>query len=112
MRRIFRWSPERRAALAIAEVAKERYRCAGCSAIVDRKSAAADHIDPVVDISRGFEGWDSYAARLFCQRSGLQVLCKACHSAKTKAENVERKKWKKIRESRTAADVEKTPPLE
>lgn len=92
-RRVFRWSPERRACLKVAE-RNDGYECASCALIVDKKQTAVDHISAVVDPERGFSGWDDYAKRLFCGRSNLQVLCKVCHSAKSKAENAIRREVK------------------
>lgn len=92
-RRIFRWSPERKACLKAAETI-EGYKCASCSLIVAKTGCAVDHISAVVDPQRGFSGWCSYYDRLFCGRSNLQVLCKGCHSAKSKAENAIRREVK------------------
>jgi hypothetical protein len=39
-----------------------------------------DHIEAVGDVDGGF------IARLFCPSSGLQGLCRACHTEKTKQE--------------------------
>ena len=45
-----------------------------------------DHIIPVVDPIEGFVSWDEYIKRMFCEEDGLQVLCHACHTRKTKDE--------------------------
>lgn len=95
LRRIFRWSPERKKALKGAGDDKQGYTCASCSKRCDRKGVAIDHVAPVVETSKGFQGWDIYVHRLFCSARNLQVLCKVCHSAKSKAENAERRKAKK-----------------
>lgn len=77
------------------------FKCATCKKYKDRKSVAVDHIDPVVDPKTGVFGADGqvdynkYIARLFCDQSGLQVLCNECHKVKTKEENSIRRKTKK-----------------
>lgn len=60
--------------------------------IMDR--VQLDHTVPVVPIT-GWEGWDSYFERMFCQRENYKVLCPICHSAKTKEESVARTKLRK-----------------
>lgn len=57
----------------------------------------ADHIDPVGT----FTPEDNpYIMRMFCQRSNLQALCKACHDPKSAKERTERaaiRKAKKLK---------------
>ena len=82
------------------------YMCAGCkeevpASIVDEKGSRVknnfvDHIEPVIDPHEGFVSWDSVIHRMFnlgyedpCD--GYQVLCRECHTEKTKKENEERK---------------------
>lgn len=50
-----------------------------------------DHIIPVVGAD-GFTTWDDYIERMFVDREGFQVLCKACHKIKTDEEKGERTK--------------------
>ena len=45
-----------------------------------------DHKKPVVDPKIGFVDWNTYITRMFCKKSNLQVLCKSCHTKKTKKE--------------------------
>jgi len=54
-----------------------------------------DHIEPVVDIKRGFVSWDEYIKRLLVEKKGLQVLCRDCHDKKTKEERGQRKEYDK-----------------
>lgn len=49
-------------------------------------NAVVDHIIPVVDPILGFTSWDDTIKRMFCEESGLQVLCHDCHAEKTKQE--------------------------
>lgn len=93
LRKIWRWSPERKRALKYAEV-KGQFICAECKLPFDREGIAVDHRTPVVDPFQGFQGWDCYVNRLFTTAENLQVLCKACHKIKTQKENAERRKHK------------------
>jgi hypothetical protein len=51
-----------------------------------RDNAIVDHIDPIIDPSKGFISWDSVIERMFCEADGLQVLCHECHKQKTQDE--------------------------
>lgn len=62
------------------------FECACCSEAFPAKQVAVDHIDPIIDPAVGFTNWDETIERMFCEAEGLQVLCKECHDAKTKAE--------------------------
>ena len=77
------------------------YKCATCSGEFPARSVQVDHIKPVVDATKGFESWDKFIERLYCNKDNLQVLCKSCHSKKTQIEKKERtsasKKPKKSR---------------
>lgn len=64
----------------------QHYRCEMCGEEYTSKDMQVDHIKPVVDPTKGFETWDKFIDRLYCEGSNLQALCKGCHSQKTKAE--------------------------
>lgn len=68
----------------------EHYECAACHHHFVAKLVCVDHISPVVPVS-GFTSWDDVIRRMFCSPEGLQVLCKGCHSVKTKEENALRR---------------------
>jgi 5-methylcytosine-specific restriction endonuclease McrA len=91
LRKIWRWSPERRLALQLAEVlgtaAKDSYQCAKCDNVFPKKLIQVDHIDPVISPATGFTTWDNYIERLFVKADKLQVLCKGCHKNKSVEEN-------------------------
>ena len=70
----------------------EHYACSTCNSSFPAKEVQVDHIEPVVDPKVGFIDWDTFISRLFCEAENLQVLCKSCHSKKTKQERDERKK--------------------
>ncbi len=95
LRKIWRWSPERREALNEAKTGLNKYACHECNKISQRKFVHVDHVFPVVDPQKGFEGFDVYISRLYCDKTGLQILCASCHSTKTKAENKIRRETKK-----------------
>lgn len=66
------------------------FRCAGCRECFKREEVRVDHIAPVVCPLTGFQDWDVYVTRLFCESSKLQVLCEACHDVKTAREKAVR----------------------
>lgn len=89
-----KWAP-------ISEVKKEArvsrgiYLCNGCkkkvtnSVVVEGKrvnNIFVDHIEPIVDPSVGWTGWDDVIEGMFSEKDNLQLLCKPCHDVKTKEE--------------------------
>lgn len=87
--------PPRNEAMAKAKVDRGRWMCAYCKAVFTRKEIQVDHKKPVIDPKTGFTTWDNFINRLFCDSDEMQVLCKSCHSVKTKIENESRKSVKK-----------------
>lgn len=80
-----------------AWVERGKYLCAGCNEVVPltlngKKNVFVDHLESVVDTKEGFQGWDVFIERLFCESDGLQVLCKECHDKVTAEEREERKR--------------------
>lgn len=120
-----RWAP-------LGDVEKEArtrrgfYRCAGCKEEVPAstkvngkrvKNYAIDHITPVVDPEVGFEGWEIYIERMYCERDNLQLLCKSCHDDKsTRERNIatERRRREKLEGVQPVRDsgVSETEDLE
>lgn len=100
LRRIWRWSPDRKKALKNAEVRKDTYRCNACRRLFDRKKVAVDHKRPVVNPRYGFKDWNTYITRLYVMGPLLQVLCKQCHQEKTKEEREIRKRYVKYKENK------------
>lgn len=72
----------------------KHYRCNGCKEEFVSKDIQLDHIEPVVPIT-GFTNWDDYINRMYILADKFQTLCKPCHSAKSKKENVARTKARK-----------------
>jgi len=89
-----RWAPKY-ACKKAARVARNSYRCEACAATVGNSDCQVDHKAPVVDPVIGFQGWDKYVERLFVEREGYRLLCKACHSQVTQAQRELRKANKK-----------------
>jgi len=61
----------------------QHYICSICAKEFTQKDMEVDHIDPVVDPKKGFETWDKFIDKLFCEASNLQAICKGCHKIKT-----------------------------
>lgn len=97
LRRVWGWSPEKRAARARARTPRKGfyYLCDKCGGEFLRKETAVDHIEPVVQPELGFVDWNTLVGRLFCHETNLAVLCKPCHKLKTKVEAGERAKARK-----------------
>jgi len=75
-----------------ANISRGVYLCACCknhvpvSVRVGSKrvnNVFVDHIDPIVDPYKGFEGFDVYIDRMFCEKDNLQLLCGECHDKKS-----------------------------
>jgi len=64
----------------------QMYLCQHCKQEFSSRDIQVDHIKPVVDPKKGFQTWDIYIDRLFCEKKNFQCLCKICHKVKTKNE--------------------------
>jgi 5-methylcytosine-specific restriction endonuclease McrA len=98
LRKVWRFSPERREALAAATHPENRQEvvCSSCGVWCHAKLAKVDHIEPVMAV----EGWDSWNGVIHrLQYGALQVLCEECHRLKTKAENAERARYRKMQKA-------------
>lgn len=73
------------------------YRCEKCQGSFPAANMEVNHIVPVVPVE-GFDSWDGVIERLFCEKDGLEALCKPCHRAVTKEENKERKEVKNAKQ--------------
>jgi hypothetical protein len=103
IKRCFSRSPVHREALNDAKCKTSkgprggaRYICEECNESFGAKETNVDHKEPVIPVgilSRDMS-WDDIIERIFCDRTNLQVLCKGCHSIKSKEENAARKKAK------------------
>lgn len=68
----------------------KHYKCNKCLEDFPQKEVEVNHITPVVPLS-GFDSWDGVVERLFCEKDGMEVLCKPCHRSETNNENKGRK---------------------
>ena len=92
LRRLSYMSPVRKEVKARARMDRGIYQCELCKKRLHNGEYALDHIEPVVSVTRGFVDWNEFISKLFVDASGLQLLCKDCHSRKTKQENITRRK--------------------
>lgn len=70
------------------------YRCCKCKGLFTAANMEINHIVPVVPVE-GFDSWDNLIERLFCEKDGLEAVCKPCHKLITAFENQQRKEIKK-----------------
>lgn len=68
----------------------QHYKCNACKKDFPLTGIQVDHINPVVDPAMGFVDWNTYISRMFCDEGNLQVLCRPCHSKKSKKETKRR----------------------
>lgn len=68
----------------------KHYKCNICKDDFPGKEVEVNHIIPVIPVT-GFYSWDDVIQRMFCEKDGLEVVCKPCHKAITKLENEQRK---------------------
>lgn len=100
LRTASKYWPEKTKVYHRVKQARGEYKCESCGGIFPQKQLQIDHIEPVVDVTRGFRDWNEYISRLFCDSSKLQALCKPCHSIKTKIENEKRRFLRKKKKKR------------
>lgn len=62
-----------------------------------------DHIDPVVEVEKGFIDWNTYIERLWCDPANYQGICKQCHADKSKEEMGERKESGSLKRNKEKA---------
>lgn len=60
-----------------------KYRCASCNELFAQNAVQVDHIIPAGSL-KTFSDLPEFARKLFCSVDGLQILCKPCHTIKTK----------------------------
>lgn len=69
---------------------KYEYRCAMCKDWFPEKQVEVDHIIPAGTLTSG-DDLKGFVERLFCEASGLRVLCKECHRQVTNEERNNKK---------------------
>jgi hypothetical protein len=87
----YRWRG-RYTALANGKIGRNMYVCAHCppGVVHPKKSIQLDHIIPCVPVE-GWDNFDGFIERLFCETEGYQILCSEHHQVKTLTENGGRK---------------------
>jgi 5-methylcytosine-specific restriction endonuclease McrA len=65
-------------------------QCEICKEWVGSTKLAVDHIDPVISVEYGFQDWNTFVKRLWCDKTNLQRICSCCHDLKTKEERIAR----------------------
>ncbi len=78
----------------------QHFQCGLCNEEFTQKDMQVDHIDPAVDPKKGFESWDVFIDKLFCEAENLQAICKSCHGIKTAEEKKIRKKYADLQKLR------------
>ena len=102
----FRWKPrgeaKKKYKVKIGEYktgrAKYGYECAACGVVSKSGEVKMDHIDPAVPLD-GWQGFDIFIERMFCDEEGFQCLCEGCHDEKTGIEREERKRHRELKKS-------------
>jgi len=79
-----------------AKKPRVEYLCSCCDEYFMGKDVQVDHTIPVIDPVKGFESWDVFVDRLFCDMENLAVLCKPCHKIKTNEEKAIRATHRRI----------------
>jgi len=79
-----RWGP-RNACKVQAKVGYNQYECAQCGGIFGNKEVQVDHIVPAGSL-KTYDDLPGFVERMFCERDGVQLLCKPCHQIKTNEE--------------------------
>lgn len=64
---------------------KYEYQCNKCKKWFPEKKITVDHIIPCGSLQKASD-LPGFVERLFCEESGLQVLCTDCHNNKTQLE--------------------------
>lgn len=76
-------------------------KCEECENMEAKSNIQLDHVSPVVPITSSLVEMEieELADRIWCEEKNLRKLCLRCHSIKTKAENKERREYKKRRKN-------------
>lgn len=82
---------EKKSGEKTSKLVRNFYKCKGCGLVFSRRGVSIDHVAPVVDPRRGWQGFDAYITRMFVPSLGFQILCNGCHDKKTAKENKTRK---------------------
>lgn len=72
------------------KIGRNEYFCNECGVIGGRKDVQLDHIIPVIPVETGWDSFDGFIERLYCEVEGYAVLCLDCHKIKSHKENSQR----------------------
>lgn len=81
LRKVFRYSPMRKQALAAVVISNGYFKCPLCKTAWPLQMADVDHEPPLGPQPKSFPELADWAYRLFY--GPVQVICKICHKAKT-----------------------------
>lgn len=65
-------------------------QCQVCNTWVGSSKISVDHISPVISVDDGFQDWNEFVSRLWCDKENLQRICDECHNKKTHQERIAR----------------------
>lgn len=102
-RRVFGWYPARKNVKDRAKRQNGLFECAHCMLLFPRDQIEVNHIDPVIPLT-GFDDWNGFYSRLFCDESGLEALCKGCHKVQT--HEIQNKKRREIARDKASDEVQ------
>jgi len=69
------------------------YQCNVCKGWFKDKEVEVNHIVPCGTL-KSFDDLPQFVERLFCEKEGLEVICKGCHKKETAKQKEERKNEK------------------
>ena len=74
--------------------------CEECGVITPTYIITVDHVVPVIELHRTMEDMsiDELIDRIWCGIDNLKGICDSCHTTKTKAENLQRREFRKARD--------------
>lgn len=72
-------------------------KCPECKKMTPTYLMEVDHIENLIPLDKTLQDmeWTEVVDRLWCDERNLKAICEVCHDRKTKAENIERKRFKK-----------------
>ena len=57
-------------------------QCEVCLEWTGSTKISIDHINPVISVDVGFQDWNEFIERLWCDKHNLQRICDNCHNKK------------------------------
>lgn len=108
IRRVFSRSELRKAAIEASRIdhhdperprVKKWSLCPICKVKTPTYLMECDHINPIIPVGLSLEemSWDEVINNVWCDIINLLAICKTCHHEKSKIENAERRRLKKLK---------------